>query len=518
MKNSNKVTINKFSAPVLATALLTVLSVCNVVEAASSAAWSCSAWKQDPVNSCVETKTCTRTLCDAKGKLDNCRIETKTSTATKANCTPPKAKPGAGILRQGFVSQGVMMNAPSVKPILTKPVLGASVNKIPATVDKQPGINRSAVQQPERRLVTKPLSTTKKTQPTNKKRVSLPGTKRLNIAKPNTARSLQVPVLKTAPTISSLKAGTQSNKVRRTPVVFPKGVQGPGIKNSSGVKKGSLLGGSGFVPAQSVSAGSSSNIVGGLVSGGEYTGTEDLIKEINIPFAFFAIEMQSAFQGTKVHLNNYGPRHGNSWYKGNDSFVELPAALGGVKKQFSFPVKNAFPFRYYMNNVNLSSIQVNTSQNKLAIEFNFESNGKEIKGRCSNSIKCILGSDLSAPDVQMNNTKASVYLTPSARNGSISFSQVESDFTADIQAQGACDVIGISYVCNALTGYKSEIKNASKQAIQNAVDSDSIRNEIAEKMRLKLVSYGVKDVVSVEVLSNILVIKHRVRQGQMAIK
>jgi len=515
MKNANKVTSsNNLRASILTATLLTVMGGSNLAVAATTSAWSCGAWVTDATNSCVETKKCTRTICDAKGKIDNCRIETETSTATKADCTPPNAKPSASVFRKGFSPQGVMVNTPSTKPVRTKPVLGASVNKMPNVVNKQPGIKKGTAQQPERRSINKPLSTTSKLQPTNKKRVALPGAKGINITKPDATRSLQAPASKTAPTISSLKTGTHSNKILKMPVIFPKGVQGPGVKNNTGIKKHSALAGSGFVPTQNAYE-SGGNNVGHTVPGAEYTGTTPIIKEINIPFAFFASEMQAAFQGTKVHLNNYGPRHGNSWYKGNDSYVELPASLGGAKQQFSFPVKNVNPFRFYMNDVNLASIQVNPSQGRLAIDFNFESSGKEIKGRCAPY--CPLGSDSSAPDIQMNNAKASVFLTPSVRNDSISFSQVESGFAANIQAQGACDFIGLRTVCEAITNYKSEIKNSAKNAIQNAVDSDSIRNEIAEKMRLKLLSHGVREVVSVEVLSNILVIKHRVQRGQMAI-
>lgn len=517
MKNSNKLTSgNKIRASILTTTLLTVLGSSNLAVAATTSAWSCGAWVTDATNSCVETKKCTRTICDAKGKIDNCRIETETSTATKANCTPDNAKPSAGVFRKGFVSQGVMVNTPSIKPVRTKPVLGASVNKIPEMIiNKQPDLKKGAVQQPGRSAVTKPLSTTKKPQSTNKKRVALPGVKGINITKPGATRSLQVPASKTSPTISSLNRGAHPNKILKTPVIFPKGVQSPNVKNNSGSKKRPILGRSGFVPTQNAYE-SVGNNVGQTVLGADHTGTTPIIEEINIPFAFFTSEMQDAFQGTKVHLNNYGPRHGNSWYKGNDSYVELPASLGGAKQQFSFPVKNVKPFRFYMNDVNLASIQVDPSQGRLAISFNFESNNTEIKGRCAPY--CPLGSDSSAPDIQMNNATASVFLTPSVRNGSISFSQVESDFTANIQAQGACDFIGLRTVCNAITDYKSEIKNSAKNAIQNAVDSDSIRNEIAQKMRLKLLSHGVREVVSVEVLSNILVIKHRVQRGQMAIK
>jgi hypothetical protein len=299
--------------------------------------------------------------------------------------------------------------------------------------------------------------------------------------------------------------------------MFNEGVALPIVKPGSNAH--SIFGGKGFVPIKndykSGELGQGKKIVGGNPIQ-EYTGSKPIIKEISLPLQIFANEIQSTFQSTKMRLNNYGDKHGNTWYKGNDSYVELPASLKVPKQQFSFPAMNDYPFRYYMNDVNLSSVQVDVAQDRLAVEFNFESSGKELKGHCATLVLCPLGEDLTAPDVEINNMKVTVYLTPVARYGSISFSQVDVDFAADIQAQGGCDVAVISSVCDLLTGYKQKIKDTAKSAIKNMIDRNDVRNEIANKMRLPLAVYDIKNITNVSVANDYIDITYSIPQGQLA--
>ncbi len=243
-----------------------------------------------------------------------------------------------------------------------------------------------------------------------------------------------------------------------------------------------------------------------------------MVKEFALPMAYIAAEIQSLFQGTNIHLSNYGDRRGNTWFAGNDSFIELPAALNVPKRKFTISPMNKIPYRYYIQNVNLSSVQVAADYEKLKMTFNFESGGREIKGRCAGggilAPACIGGSDSSAPDIEMNNAKAFIYFTPTIRNDSISFAQVETDFSASIQAHGVCNVPVLSAVCSGLTNYKGEIKNAVKSSAKNAVDNDSLRNLVATRLRAKLNEHGVRNLSSLTVQNGYLIINYVTYPGQ----
>lgn len=73
-----------------------------VAAAPVTSAWSCGAWVKNKNNSCIEIQKCTRSICDTKGSMTNCRNETKTTTSTDPDCTP--AKPNARTLGKSSIS------------------------------------------------------------------------------------------------------------------------------------------------------------------------------------------------------------------------------------------------------------------------------------------------------------------------------------------------------------------------------------------------------------------------------
>lgn len=126
----HRLTIKKqYRVPVIKLALSTILiSSQFAIAAPVSSKWSCGAWVKDKNNSCVEIQTCTRSICNTKGKLTNCRTETKTSKSTDQDCTPTPIKPSTRIPGEDSISVGVVqkIKKPVVRP---KPVPNPAINK-----------------------------------------------------------------------------------------------------------------------------------------------------------------------------------------------------------------------------------------------------------------------------------------------------------------------------------------------------------------------------------------------------
>lgn len=235
------------------------------------------------------------------------------------------------------------------------------------------------------------------------------------------------------------------------------------------------------------------------------------IKELKLPVSIFTGLIKNKFNGLKIHLNNYGSRDGNSWYRGNSSYVKLPSSLGNKKYSFSIDPINKIPYRYYINDINLKSLKVSTSGNRFALKFAFEEDGTEIKGRCAtnNYLKkglCIKGSDASAPDVHISKAVASVFLTPSIRNNSISFSTVATDFKANIRVGKTCQRLGS--LCTSIFDYKSYIKKEVRKSLKKIIDKNSIRNKIASSLRGELLKVGIKKIISVQIKGQLFIIRY----------
>jgi hypothetical protein len=250
---------------------------------------------------------------------------------------------------------------------------------------------------------------------------------------------------------------------------------------------------------------------GGTASGQDFTYRVNR-QTRRIRTSTIAALIETAFAGTQLHLNNYGSRHGDSWHKANDSFLRLGPALGGRELRFNIPevvirAKVTLPLlpdpkytaRYYVNDFNLSGITARAQDGTFKISLNFESRGTELKGRCSAG--CIVGSDGTAPDFQINNAHLVVSLTPARHvTGGLSYGSVSAAFHARVDASGIGEFFDGTV--------KREIKSRLEPAIVQALSTDDVRTRVAAALRATLDRFGIGSITSVRVEGDDLVIEH----------
>jgi hypothetical protein len=174
--------------------------------------------------------------------------------------------------------------------------------------------------------------------------------------------------------------------------------------------------------------------------------------DIPVPKAAVATAFNAALSSTKIHLDSFGSKHGTSWHK-DSSYVQLP---NGAKKAFpiseyTFDITKYRKLRYYVDDVNTSSIQVAINGSQIEVTAQFESQGEEIKAKC---IRRRLGKwnecslDMER-DIHRNNSILSMSLTPVAYNGSISYANPKVDFKTDLSIPNK--------LCQAFSGICSKI-------------------------------------------------------------
>lgn len=217
-----------------------------------------------------------------------------------------------------------------------------------------------------------------------------------------------------------------------------------------------------------------------------------------------ALAIEGAFHGTRMRINNYGPRRGNTWHVPNDSYLRLGSGLGGGEGAFNIPEVRETPYRYYVNDMNLTRVQALFQDGQFLLSFQFESNGTEIKGRCASSgvgtLLCAAGSDSSAPDFQLSSTRTAVFLQPVRYGDSISYGNVRTRFSTRIDGSGLGEVVeGL---------VRSEIRSAVENVTQRMLDQEAVRRQIADALRSVLASNGVGAVSALRVEGENLVIEH----------
>jgi hypothetical protein len=210
--------------------------------------------------------------------------------------------------------------------------------------------------------------------------------------------------------------------------------------------------------------------------------------------------------GTQLHLNNFGPKHGNSWHKANDSYIQLPSAFGGQTYRFDLPelrkdldcgllCPDLGDAKFYVQDWNLDRTQLAWQNSSFKLSLGFESNGREIKGFHTGAVS--LGDD-GMPDAQIDKAQLEVYLKPVAVNGRLTYQVLNTDFKANIEATGACKVLGFD-ICNFLFSYRDTITDQVEAQVKARLNAPTLRNQIAALVQATLNDLGLGSIAITQV-------------------
>ena len=238
--------------------------------------------------------------------------------------------------------------------------------------------------------------------------------------------------------------------------------------------------------------------------------TKTAIKVRKINADLMARLIKRAVGGSKLRLHNVGRKRGDSYLRKNASYIQLSRLLGGTTQRFTVPETKidagAYGWlRYYINDVNLSRFDMKREGSRFKLSLFFESSGTELKGY--HTARFVDFGDKGAPDVQMNNMRLDVYLTPARDSrGRFTYSQADVKFNANIQASGICNFKTVNF-CG--TSYKRRIAKGIESAVRAQLNNPTTRNRLAAGFAPQLRRFGIKNIVSVRIQGSYLVIKHR---------
>jgi hypothetical protein len=235
---------------------------------------------------------------------------------------------------------------------------------------------------------------------------------------------------------------------------------------------------------------------------------------VTVPATLIATIVNNATQGSQLHLNNLGPKHGSSWHKPNDSYIRLSQTLGGAEYRFNLPEKtidldcgilcpDLGTGHLYVQDWNLSRTEVAWQSPQFKLSLFFESNGREIKGFHTGAVS--LG-DNGLPDAQIDNARLDVYVKPVVSNGRLTYLVTSTNFSADIQATGVCNV-GVD-VCDRIFKYKNELVTQVESQVRTRLNDPALRDRVAAAIQPTLNQFGIGSVTKVSVNGDNLIIRH----------
>jgi hypothetical protein len=234
-------------------------------------------------------------------------------------------------------------------------------------------------------------------------------------------------------------------------------------------------------------------------------------KILRVPATLVAAALSTAVQGTALHLDNYGPMHGQSHQLDNGSFLRW----GGTTYPFTLPeiqydldcgffCPDLGQARFYVDNLDLSSIAVGWGRPSFRGTLAFESSGREVKGWYTDATTGIESDNL-MPDVNIDNARLSVALTPIAEGGRLSYRVASVALSASIQATGACDIFGVD-PCDFFGDYKVKVKSAIQDGVRAKLSASSVRGFAAAALDTFLTARGMPTVNRVFIEGDTLVL------------
>lgn len=235
------------------------------------------------------------------------------------------------------------------------------------------------------------------------------------------------------------------------------------------------------------------------------------IEERRIHGGVLAASIEGAAKGTTAKLHNYGPRHDNSWYAKDKSVITLGPGLGGMTLTFGFGEAVQEPWRYYVRDVHLASLDASLTASQIRLRLRFEEEGEELKGHCATDnyaykTLCLIGDDKAAPDVDMSNIWLDLLFTPGVDDkGRVVVVASTADFNADLQAQGVCNAVDI---CNLLTGYKTNVEQAVDKAVVGLVQDPVVMTSVSNALAAAMLKLKIGRALSAQVDNGDLVVRH----------
>jgi hypothetical protein len=236
-------------------------------------------------------------------------------------------------------------------------------------------------------------------------------------------------------------------------------------------------------------------------------------KVTRVPAPLVASWLNGALSGMRIHLDNYGPQHGQSHHEPNASYL----AMGSTTLPFTIPdfqydidcgilCPDLGQARFYVNDVNSQSIGVGWASSAFAVDVAFESAGREIKGYFTDGTTGIVADDL-MPDVQVDNAHVKMRLVPVVDTaGGLTYSlQQGPDFSGSIQATGPCSVFGYD-ACDWITDYKSKLTSSVRSNLGAVLTSSTARAAVGDALKPLLASAGISTVKALFVEGDTIVI------------
>ncbi len=176
-------------------------------------------------------------------------------------------------------------------------------------------------------------------------------------------------------------------------------------------------------------------------------------------------------------------------------FVEVMGKRQNVRFDEYKVKKPGNNWKYYLNDVKSEITRVSYSKNRFILIISFEKERSEIKGKCPG---CRIGNDKRAPDIQWNDPKVRVLLTPVAYNGSFTFQVDRVDLLGKFKLNGPSE----KFFPSITRYFKGLIAKKVKSGIGEALNNSNVKNAMAKAFQPEVRRLNIGSVKNIDFSNN----------------
>ena len=214
-----------------------------------------------------------------------------------------------------------------------------------------------------------------------------------------------------------------------------------------------------------------------------------------LPANDFAAALQRAVGGTTVHLHNFGPLSGGTYYAANASSIKVPASLSGVPGQrtyFSLPEATTTVlgrrYGYYVDHVRSNGVFVTAAADSFTISVTLASSGPALVGTCvrlkTPAVACASLGDKLLPGIEWRDARIDLVAKPIVVDRSLAFDVLSVAIIGTFDVGKTCEwpLLG-KRLCAAVGKQSQRIRQRVADEVKASLNTSAVRRAVALGVR-----------------------------------
>jgi hypothetical protein len=216
----------------------------------------------------------------------------------------------------------------------------------------------------------------------------------------------------------------------------------------------------------------------------------------NVPGTTIATALQTALNGTKVHLHNLGTLKDGSYVAANAASVKWPISAGpGLRTYFDIPEASQTllgrRYSYFVNHVRSDGVFATAGQDSFTIAITLKSEGPSLIGKCvrvrAPVRDCLALGAEDMPPITWANAQVDIELVPIRVGSSLAFNVRNVVIGGAFDLGAACQIALVGQkLCAKVNAATIKLRAQVAERVKTSLNTDQVRKAVATAVREQL--------------------------------